>query len=67
MDLAGKYLAMTSWTVAGQIVGEAGPGLWVRVKRVLMPDGGEMSLHENPVISALGTGHDGPPLRRAAD
>jgi hypothetical protein len=41
--------AMTSWTVAGQIVGEAGPGLWLRVKRVLMPDGGEMPLHEDPV------------------
>jgi hypothetical protein len=27
----------TSWTVAGQVVGEAGPGLWVRVKRVLLP------------------------------
>ena len=41
--------AMTTWTVAGQVVGEAGPGLWVRVKRVLMPDGEEMSLHEEPV------------------
>jgi len=29
--------AMTTWTVAGQVVGEAGPGLWVRVKRVLLP------------------------------
>jgi hypothetical protein len=28
---------MTTWTVAGQVVGEAGPGLWVRVKRELWP------------------------------
>jgi hypothetical protein len=41
--------AMTTWTVAGQIVGEAGPGLWVRVKPVLMPDGQEMPLREEPV------------------
>jgi hypothetical protein len=26
-----------------------GPGLWVRVKRVLMPDGRELPLHEEPV------------------
>jgi hypothetical protein len=26
---------MTTWTVAGQVVGEAGPGLWVRVTRAL--------------------------------
>jgi hypothetical protein len=44
----GDERATTSWTVAGQIVGEAGPGLWVRVKRVLMPDGGEMPLHDDP-------------------
>jgi hypothetical protein len=31
--------ALTTWTVAGQVVREAGPGVWVRVKRVLMPDG----------------------------
>ena len=41
--------AMTTWTVAGQVVGEAGPGLWVRVKRVLLPNGEEMPLHEEPV------------------
>jgi hypothetical protein len=41
--------AMTTWTVAGQIVGEASPGLWVRVKRVLLPNGEEMSLPEEPV------------------
>jgi His Kinase A (phospho-acceptor) domain len=35
--------------VAGQVVGEAGPGLWVRVKRVLLPNGEEMPLHEEPV------------------
>ena len=41
--------AMTTWTVAGQIVGEAGPGLWVRVTRVLLPNGEEMRLPEEPV------------------
>jgi hypothetical protein len=41
--------AMTTWTAAGQIVGEAGPGLWIRVKRVLLPHGDEMRLHEEPV------------------
>jgi hypothetical protein len=41
--------AMTTWTVAGQVVGEAGPGLWIRVKRVLFPNGEEMPLHEEPV------------------
>jgi hypothetical protein len=40
---------MTTWTVAGQVVGEAGPGLWVRVNRVLLPNGEEMPLHEEPV------------------
>ena len=40
---------MTTWTVAGQVVGEAGPGLWVRVKRVLLPNGEEMPLPEEPV------------------
>jgi hypothetical protein len=41
--------AMTTWTVAGQVVGEAGPGLWLRVKRVLLPNGEEMPLPEEPV------------------
>jgi hypothetical protein len=41
--------SMTTWTVAGRVVGEAGPGLWLRVQRVLMPDGGELPLHEEPV------------------
>jgi hypothetical protein len=55
--------AMTTWTVAGQVVGEAGPGLWVRIKRVLMTDGGEMPLREEPVyFPSLGTGDDSPPL-----
>jgi hypothetical protein len=40
---------MTTWTVAGQVVGEAGPGLCVRVLRVLLPNGEEMPLHEEPV------------------
>ena len=35
--------------VAGQVVGEAGPGLWVQVKRVLLPNGEEMPLPEEPV------------------
>jgi hypothetical protein len=30
-------------------VGEAGPGLWVQVKRVLLPNGEEMPLPEEPV------------------
>jgi hypothetical protein len=41
--------AMTTWTVAGQVVGEAGPGLWVRVKRVLLPNGEAMPLPEELV------------------
>jgi hypothetical protein len=41
--------AMTTWTVAGQIVGESRPGLWVRVTRVLLPNGDEMPLPEEPV------------------
>jgi hypothetical protein len=45
---------MTTWTVAGQIVGEAGPGLWVRVMRVLFPDGEEMPLREEPVCLLRG-------------
>jgi hypothetical protein len=51
--------AMTTWTVAGQVGGEAGSGLSLLVKRVLMPDGGEMPLHQDPV-------YDGPAARRAA-
>jgi hypothetical protein len=45
----GDERATTSWVVAGQVVGEAGPGLWMRVNRVLMPDGAEMPLREEPV------------------
>jgi hypothetical protein len=41
--------AMTTWIVAGQIVGEAGPGLWVRVSRVLLPNGEEMPIREEPI------------------
>ena len=37
---------MTTWIVAGQVVGEAGPGVWVRVKRVLLPNGDEMRLYD---------------------
>jgi hypothetical protein len=63
----GDERAMTSWVVAGQVVGEAGPGLWLRVKRVLMPDGAEMPLREEPVyFLRLGVGHDGAAARRAA-
>ena len=46
---------MTTWTVAGQVVGEAGPGLWVRVKRVLLPNGDEMPLHERQVYFCGGS------------
>jgi hypothetical protein len=41
--------AMASWIVAGQLIGESGPGLWLRVTRVLMPDGTEMPLREEPI------------------
>ena len=41
--------AMMSWTVSGEVVGESGPGLWGRVRRVLLPDGREMPLQEEPV------------------
>jgi hypothetical protein len=57
---------MTTWTVAGQVVGEAGPGLWLRVKRVLMPDGGEMPLHEEPVYFLRWELVTGAAVRRAA-
>jgi hypothetical protein len=40
---------MTTWTVAGQVMGETGPGVWIRVKRVLLPNGEEMPLPEEPV------------------
>jgi hypothetical protein len=40
---------MTTWTAAGRIAGEAGPRLWVRLKRVLLPNGDPMPLHEEPV------------------
>jgi hypothetical protein len=35
--------------VTGQVVGEAGPGLWIRVQRVLLPNGDAMPLHAEPV------------------
>jgi hypothetical protein len=44
-----RETVMTTWTVAGQIAGESPPGLWIRVQRVLLPDGREMPLHEEPV------------------
>jgi hypothetical protein len=59
--------AMTTWTVAGQIVGEAGPGLWVRVMRVLMLDGGELPTARGAsLLPALGASHDGAALTRWA-
>jgi hypothetical protein len=39
---------MASWTVGGPVIGEAGPSLWVEVKRVLLPDGRDMPLAEEP-------------------
>jgi hypothetical protein len=39
---------MASWVIAGQILGEAGPGLWLRVQRVLRPDGQEMPFGGEP-------------------
>jgi hypothetical protein len=41
--------AMTTWTVGGQVVGEAGPGVWIRMKRMLLPNGEEMPLHQERV------------------
>jgi hypothetical protein len=41
--------AMMAWIVGGEVVGESGPGLWVRVRRVLLPDGREMPLQEEPI------------------
>jgi hypothetical protein len=35
---------MTTWTVAGQVVDKAGPGLWLRVNRVLLPSDDAMPL-----------------------
>ena len=59
--------AMTSWTVSGEIVGESAPGLWLRVQRVLLPDGREMPLHEAPIyflrweLVTTARLYDGPP------
>ena len=39
----------TSWTVAAQVVGESGPGLWLRVLRILQPNGEEIPLAEPPI------------------
>ena len=41
--------ATTSWTVAGQVVGESGPGSIRPREAVLLPNGDEMPLHEEPV------------------
>jgi hypothetical protein len=40
--------ALMSWTVGGEVVGESGPGLWICVRRVLLPDGSEMAFPEMP-------------------
>jgi hypothetical protein len=45
--------AMTTWTVAGQVVGEAGP--WVRVKRVLPPNSDEMPHTRSRSTSSAGS------------
>jgi hypothetical protein len=46
---------MTTWTVAGQIVGEVGSGSWVRVKRVLPPNGDEMPHTRSRSTSSAGS------------
>jgi hypothetical protein len=51
-----RETAMTTWTVSGQIVGEAGPGLWVRVKRVLLSNGEEMPLREAEPVNKNDSG-----------
>jgi hypothetical protein len=59
--------ALTTWTVAGQIIGEAGLGLWVRVKRVLMPRRWRDAAPRGAgLLPSVGTGHDGALVRRAA-
>jgi hypothetical protein len=40
---------MASWTVAALVVGESGPGLWLRVHRVIRPNGEDFALPEEPV------------------
>lgn len=44
-----RETTMATWTVAGQITGESHPGVWLRVQRVLLPDGRPMPLHDEPV------------------
>src|SRR5262245_49965336 len=56
--------AMTTWTVAGQIVGEVGPGLGpagalAQRRRDAAPRGAGL-------LPAVGAGHDRPVIRRAA-
>lgn len=38
--------ALASWVVAGEIVEESGPGIWVRLARVIRPSGDEVALPE---------------------
>jgi hypothetical protein len=58
-----KETAMMAWTVVGEVVGESGPGLWVRVRRVLLPDGREMLFPVRRRWELVTTArlYDGPP------
>ncbi len=40
--------AMTSWLVGGTVVGESGPGLWLKVRQVTIPSGQDLPLREEP-------------------
>jgi hypothetical protein len=40
---------LAAWVVAGQVVGESTPGLWVMVERVTMPDGRDVPVPDDAV------------------
>ena len=40
---------LASWTIAGQVTSESGPGLWLRIHRVIRPDGEEFAVPDEPV------------------
>jgi hypothetical protein len=41
--------AAATWTVAAQVAVESGPGLWLRVRRVVRPNGDDVVLLDHPV------------------
>ncbi len=40
---------LTSWLVGGTVVAEAGPGLWLRVDRLVLPDGQQTRVADDPI------------------